>query len=383
MKNVLIVATTSYAGMGPYVSEIINTFTINDGIFFLLRDYEDDFFLKNIKKELHPLCYFYKQANSKWNKIKTLFAEDKHFKQILSSLCCQHNIGVAHFICDPAPIDAAKLIERRGISIIGTVHDLHPHEAKKIFYKMLRHRILDKKRWQNTNYGKILITNSMTQFKELTHLFPEKKIYYHAFPSLVTKEIIDGSDIPDELSNITKPYILFFGRIEEYKGLSLLYEGYISNSKISDSYNLVIAGKGALNIEGINNTKGVILINRYVKDSEVKFLYKNASCIVYPYLSATQSGVLSLAFYFGKPTLASDISFFYDTIAPYGVGMLFKTGSSKDLSEKLLKLLSTDTEKMGEKAQNIYSALYDTLSIREKLLEIYKISCDNYNERCS
>lgn len=34
MKRTLIVATTSYAGMGPYVSEIVNTFSPEDDVFF-------------------------------------------------------------------------------------------------------------------------------------------------------------------------------------------------------------------------------------------------------------------------------------------------------------------------------------------------------------
>lgn len=44
MKRTLIVATTSYAGMGPYVSEIVNTFSPEDDVYFLLYDYEDNFF---------------------------------------------------------------------------------------------------------------------------------------------------------------------------------------------------------------------------------------------------------------------------------------------------------------------------------------------------
>ena len=46
MKRTLIVATTSYAGMGPYVSEIVNTFSPEDDVFFFFHDYEDEFFKK-------------------------------------------------------------------------------------------------------------------------------------------------------------------------------------------------------------------------------------------------------------------------------------------------------------------------------------------------
>lgn len=53
MKRVLIVATTSYAGMGPYVSGIVNTFLPNDDVYYFFHDYDDLFFRKNVKEELH------------------------------------------------------------------------------------------------------------------------------------------------------------------------------------------------------------------------------------------------------------------------------------------------------------------------------------------
>ena len=53
MKKVLIVATTSYAGMGPYVSGIVNTFLPNDDVYYFFHDYDDLFFRKNVKEELH------------------------------------------------------------------------------------------------------------------------------------------------------------------------------------------------------------------------------------------------------------------------------------------------------------------------------------------
>jgi len=371
MKKILIVAATSYAGMGPYVSEIVNTFNSTDGVYFLFRDYEDDFFYKNVKKELHPYCRFIKQANSNWNKLKALFGEDKQFSYEVFALCAKNNIEVVHYICDPAPMQIAKRLEAQGIDVYGTVHDLHPHEAKKAFHKMIRHKISEKHRWENTNYGRMLITNSTSQFDELKQLFPDKNIFFHAFPSLVTNETKNGKDIPQELSNLDKPYILFFGRIEEYKGLALLYEAFVSDSKLRDNYYLVIAGSGEIKIEGVNSQKGVILLNRYIKDGEIRCLYEKACCVVYPYLSATQSGVLSLSFYFGKLTLASDIPFFRDIILPNKAGVLFKNGSSDDLRKKLIEMLTADNTEMRKNAKKAYESLYETSSIREKLLEIY------------
>ena len=42
-------------------------------------------------------------------------------------------------------------------------------------------------------------------------------------------------------------------------------------------------------------------------------LFNRAALIVYPYISATQSGVTSIASYFGKPMVLSELPFFKQT----------------------------------------------------------------------
>ena len=74
-------------------------------------------------------------------------------------------------------------------------------------------------------------------------------------------------------------------------------------------------------------------------------MYEQAACVVYPYISATQSGVLSLAFYFRTPTLTSDVPF-RSIIESAGAGMLFKAGDLENLKQKLLLLLSSDTSNL-------------------------------------
>ena len=100
-----------------------------------------------------------------------------------------------------------------GIKVLGTVHDLYPHEVKKAPHKMLRHRVsvrrLQAAIWECHN----LLTNSKSQYVELQKLFPDKNLFYHEFPSLVSKDVKNGKDIPIELRNVRLPYILFFGRL--------------------------------------------------------------------------------------------------------------------------------------------------------------------------
>lgn len=373
MKRTLIIATTSYAGMGPYVSEIVNTFSPEDDVFFFFHDYEDEFFKKNVKKELHGKSVFYKQANSAKNKLKGLITNKSSYDSLLLKICRDNEIQLVHYINGIPSIRMQHKYEDVGITVLSTVHDLEPHEAKKAWYKMLRQNVLYKRLNDNLQEAKYLVTNSMEQYSSLKKRFPDKKLVYHSFPSLVSKEIIEGHDVPEELKGLDKPYILFFGRIEAYKGISILYRAFMKSEDLQRKYQLVVAGRGELGFERTSEDYGVTFINRYIKDSEVSYLYQHARCVVYPYISATQSGVLSLAFYYQVPVLASDVPFFKSIINPSSTGLLFNNGNVDDLQRQLLTILHHDNVEMKSKQKAYYNSHYNGDAIHSSLLKIYSM----------
>ena len=59
----------------------------------------------------------------------------------------------------------------------------------------------------------------------------------------------------------------------------------------------------------------MIVINRFVDDKELADLFQKAAVVVYPYISATQSGVISIASFFKKPIVLSDVDYFKE-VAP-------------------------------------------------------------------
>ena len=372
MNNILIVASTSYAGMGPYVSEIINTFSIRDHVYFLLNDSNGSFFEKNIKKELHSHCCFYKENVTIYKRIKDILVEERDgFTKKVVEHCEELNIGTVHFINGSMNGYLFKKLKDKGLTILNTVHDLHSHEINKAFYKELRWKILMKRVYNDIVQCSNLTTNSLIQYEELQSMFPEKNVSFHEFPSLVSEEIAQGKDEVAELRDCKKPYVLFFGRIEAYKGIDVLHDAYMNSEELRNSYSLVIAGKGDISPEIKSDNENIFVLNRYIKDSEIAYLYSNAAAVVYPYISATQSGVLSLAFYFKKPVLTSDIPYFKSTIEPTQTGKLFKNRDSKNLSAKLLELLSEDNTVMLSNQEKYYEENYMNSAIKEQLLKIY------------
>lgn len=382
MNNVLIIATTSYAGMGPYVSGIVNNFKEQDDIYFEFHDSEDEFYRKNIKSGLLGKSRFFKKADSHWNKLMDLLTPHPSHVTLLRLLnyCKQKDIHIVHWMNGPGNKYVNRFLRENGISVLSTVHDLHPHEAKTALHKMWRFHVLNNRNREAIEEADYMVTNSRVQYNELKEKYPQRKIFFHEFPSLVSPVLASGNIVPKELKGISRPYILFFGRIEEYKGISLLYKAFTECS-LTTKYNLVIAGSGTIAFSR-SEKDHVIFINRYIKDEEVKFLYENASCVVYPYISATQSGVLSLAYYFGTPVLASDVDYFKSIIEGSGAGQLFEKGDIKDLKSKLQNiLLSQDRNELIAKEKAYYNKFYDGEAIRKELLTIYEDIADSNTKK--
>lgn len=125
-----------------------------------------------------------------------------------------------------------------------------------------------------------------------------------------------------ELQN-TSDYILFFGAVDHYKGVDILISAYNRHPE-SDKHKLVIAGLG--NLDKITEPN-IIRLNRFIEDAEIRDLFTKAAIVVYPYRSATMSGVLSLAFYFRKKVVMSDVPFSKNT--PTGTRCSSKPEMSK------------------------------------------------------
>ena len=371
MCRILVVATISGAGMGPYVSEIANTFSATDDVYFLFND-TDSFYKRNIKEELHKKSIFYSKKSSRIHQVVTkIFDERRGLYQAILEECKRLDIDIVHFINGCRNEYIYRKLKQNGIKILTTVHDLHPHESSSRFFKRLREKFYWHKSFKRICESRYLVTNSMIQYQEIKDKFKDKYVFSHEFPSLVTKEIQEGIEKSKELENIIKPYILFFGRIEAYKGLNILCDAFVNSPELNKNYNLVIAGRGKLNYEIGANLDSIVFINRYIKDTEIAQLYKNAAAVVYPYISATQSGVLSLAFYYQVPVLTSDIPYFKAVINDYCTGYIFKNGDSEDLASKLKQLLRSNNDAIKKNQADYYSKFYQSSAIREQLLEIY------------
>lgn len=371
-SRVLLVATNSYAGMGPYVISIVNSFEPTDNVRFFLVERSDRYYSRNIRKELLPNATIIQEHIP--NKIQTLLRlivnrKSKYSNQLLRE-CKENNIEIIHVLSSFSDPKLTKEICKK-YKFLYTVHDLQPHEQNKVFYKEWRMNVLYKRIFKSIGYVNYLFTNSLTQLEQQKELYHDKISFYAPFPTLVTKEISSGNKIIPELKGITN-YVLFFGRIEEYKGVEILAKSF-SKANLPENIKLVIAGNGEYH--GIKSGS-IILLNRYIQDEEIANLYKNAAVVVYPYISATQSGVLSVAGYFGTPIIASSVPFFKDELGE-NYPLLFETRSEKELTGKLEMFFNTpDNDSYQYMSKRLYECNYSVEVLRTKLIKIYNCLCN-------
>jgi len=139
--------------------------------------------------------------------------------------------------------------------------------------------------------------------------------------------------------------ILFFGRFKKYKGLELLLNAFKKAEPRIPAYRLVIRGQGdPVDVPSIiKSMPNVDFKNRFVPHHELPELFARAGFIVLPYLDGTQSGVIAMAFAFGRTCIASAVGAIPEMVKNGENGLLVSPGNADELADKMIQL-ATDQQ---------------------------------------
>jgi glycosyltransferase involved in cell wall biosynthesis len=272
------------------------------------------------------------------NKVIKILSIAKYLNAV-AAFAHMHQVKKIHFLTQDVMLQG-HLHQFKDFDLYYTVHDLIPHQAKLSLLQRIKHYYF-RIRKDRILMARIrnLVTNSISQKVMLEQLYPGKNVFFHHMPSLVTKAIMAGNIKLKELTSI-KNYVLFFGRIEPYKGIEQLYQAFTAKEELT-GIQLVIAGKGNIYFKrDLQREAHVTFINRYIADEEVNDLFDKAIMLVLPYHSATQSAVTSLAYHYRLPVLASAIEALKDTVKHEETGLLFTPNNADEMGKAILKLIS-------------------------------------------
>jgi D-inositol-3-phosphate glycosyltransferase len=121
--------------------------------------------------------------------------------------------------------------------------------------------------------------------------------------------------------------ILFFGFIRKYKGLSLLLKSFAKTAQKHANVKLIVAGEfyedsePYLNlIRNLNIEDKVILKTNYIPADDVKNYFSACDLVAQTYLTATQSGVTQIAYFYHTPMLVTNVGGLAEIVPHYKVG---------------------------------------------------------------
>jgi len=119
-------------------------------------------------------------------------------------------------------------------------------------------------------------------------------------------------------------YFMFFGRIDDYKGLEDIYHLAcdLPNSRF------VVAGNGQHEyIKKLEQLENVDLKNRFIDDAELEGLFAGAKLVLLPYKSISQSAVQILSYSYATPVVCYDVGNLKEFIEDGKTGYLVSEGN--------------------------------------------------------
>jgi alpha-maltose-1-phosphate synthase len=171
--------------------------------------------------------------------------------------------------------------------------------------------------------------------------------------------------------------ILFFGRIDKYKGLKYLLNAVQRLRPQFPELSVVVAGavKRREYCEILRKENPDISFRLgYQSRDMVENLFRWADVLALPYLEASQSGVLQIAVAFGVPVVATNVGAIPEAITDGMNGRLVPARDSESLAAAVADLL-TDTETRGRIIDTLRiqrNGKFSWSSIARKTMDIYR-----------
>lgn len=351
--KIMIITLSTYGPMNHYVSQLANALSKREDVVIIAPvGVERKNFAKHVKIIELELG----------NVIKKFFINTLIFTKPLKFLNTIYKEKPDIIHCNNYPLWLSLFLPFLiNFPIVTTIHDVNPHLGSRKFDQIIG-------KWMHIKFSDCLIVHGGWAKKELK---TNKKCYSiphgdYSFFLNYRKKVIN------EEGNT----ILFFGRIEDYKGLEYLIRSIPIISNDFPDIKLIIAGSGDFSRYKsiILNDKNYEVYNRFVPDEEVSNFFQRAVVIVLPYIEGTQSGIVPIAYAFKKPVVVTDVGSIPEVVDDGKTGFIVPPKDSKALANAIIKLLKDD-ELRKQMGKNAYKKMKKELSwdkIAEKTIEVYK-----------
>lgn len=261
--------------------------------------------------------------------------------------------------------DLALAVWRR-YPMVYTVHDFRAHPGDKLTQKtpfwleMLARRSADE----------IIVHSQHVEELLAKELGGAKNI--HRLPHIQIGNEPEPAKFEED-----ENLILFFGRIWEYKGLEYLIRAEPLISARVPQVRILIAGQGE-DLERyrrmMKNPEHFVVDNEYISEERTQEYFQRASVVVLPYIEASQSGVIPLAYSAGKPVVATEVGGLPEMVEDRRTGYLVPPRDEAQLADAVVRLLLDRKlrREMGICGKKKVAAECSPEVVAQKTIDVYR-----------
>ena len=175
--------------------------------------------------------------------------------------------------------------------------------------------------------------------------------------------------------------VLFFGRIWEYKGLEYLIRAEPLITAQAPDARIVIAGRG----EDFKRYRSMMVhperftvYNEYVSHEQREELFRQASVVVLPYVDASQSAVVPIAYSHGKPVVATTVGGLPELVDDGRTGLLVPPRDERALAEAVVRLLRNADlrRRMGAEGRRKIEHDVSVEAVARQTLGVYRLAVE-------
>jgi glycosyltransferase involved in cell wall biosynthesis len=332
--DILLVTTANQGGMIHYTSQLANSMhRINDSANVTqVVDFGVDKSLFSSNVEIQELNF----PTSFSDNLSTLARSLLYLRKLMI------NHDIIH-LTSRSRIYPLLLPSLYNSKTVYTMHDVVPHSGAFSWSGEITDLVLNK----------VVDTTLVHGDKALTKFKDKYRGNYNGV-SIPHGDYSFFGDFCEPINISYDKELLFFGRIEEYKGLDILLDSMnLLSESYSGDYELVIAGSGDLTpnqLEYIESTDNITLINEYIPNESVCELFTRCRTVILPYRDATQTGVIPIAYSFKKPVICSNVGGLPEVVNHGKTGYLVPPEEPAELAYYCKKLLKSQTlaKKLGK-----------------------------------
>lgn len=169
--------------------------------------------------------------------------------------------------------------------------------------------------------------------------------------------------------------LLFFGFVREYKGLKHLLYAMPQAIERLGNLRLLVAGEFAgdkqayLALAGkLGISRNLTVIDAYIPDREVETYFAACDLVVLPYESATQSGIVQVAYGFEKPVIATRVGGLSEVVIDGKTGYLVEACNSRQIAQAVVRFYEEERGGVFQKEIRMQAETYSWERMAETIL---------------